>query len=451
MDILIIDDDATVREGTLAAIQKMDHYAEAVESSLMGLTRLKEDKFDLVVLDLLLGTECGMEVLSSIKTRDPAQAVVMFSGGATINAAVEATRRGAMDFIEKPFHMERLRHVISQLQRIPPAGPPAVSIPTEKIVRTAEPQFQSGDASVQEMFDLLNRAAGSRASILILGPSGTGKSVAARAVHASSQWAGKPFVTVSCPSLSRELLESDLFGHVKGAFTGAITDHWGKVKAAEGGTLFLDEVGELPLELQPKLLRLLQEREYERLGENKPRTANVRIVAATNRDLEADVAAGRFREDLFYRLNVICVTMPSLKDRPSDVAGFAGQYLDFFAARMKRKISGFSSAARDALQNYAWPGNLRELRNCIERAVILARGTELELSDLSLSPAEPAKNSGVPAPTAGSLMTVEELTNEHIRRVLTANPKVQDASKILGIDAATIYRRMRKMNKPFPQ
>lgn len=445
MDILIIDDDRSIREATLMAVESLDHYGEAVENSAMGLKRLREDKFDLVILDLMLGEEDGLEVLTAIKKQNPAQAVVMFTAQATIAKAVEATRRGAIDFIEKPFHLERLRHVLALAQKTRHLETRVIELETEVKAATIEPKFQSRDAGVQGVLELLFRAAVSQASILILGQSGTGKSVAARAVHAASHLKDQPFVTVSCPSLSKELLESDLFGHVKGAFTGAIKDHWGKVKAAEGGTLFLDEIGELPLELQPKLLRLLQEREYERLGENKTRSANVRIIAATNRDLEQEVAAGRFREDLYYRLNVITVTMPSLRDRPSDLLAFAENDLQFFASQMKKKVSGLSTEAQRCLLAYPWPGNLRELRNCIERAVILCRGPEVQPADLPIHVQGGGAAGSTPgAPQAGAMITLESLEREHIRRVVEATPTIQEAARVLGIDAATIYRKRRK-------
>ncbi len=445
MDILIIDDDRSIRDATLMAVESLDHYGEAVENSELGLRRLREDKFDLVILDLMLGEENGLDVLTAIKKQNPSQPVVMFTAQATIATAVEATRRGAVDFIEKPFHLERLRHVLALSQKTRHLETRIAELETEVKSNSIEPQFKSEDASVQAVLELLFRAAVSTASILILGPSGTGKSVAARAVHAASHLKDKPFVTVSCPSLSKELLESDLFGHVKGAFTGAIKDHWGKVKAAEGGTLFLDEIGELPLELQPKLLRLLQEREYERLGENKTRLSDVRIIAATNRDLEKEVAAGRFREDLFYRLNVITVSMPSLRDRPADLLTFAENYLQHFTSQMKRKAGKFSAEAQRCLLAYQWPGNLRELRNTIERAVILTTGPEILPRDLPIS-VQGATGSAndASAPAVGSMITLEALEREHIRRVVEAAPTIQEAARILGIDAATIYRKRRK-------
>lgn len=217
---------------------------------------------------------------------------------------------------------------------------------------------------------------------MILGESGTGKSVVARAIHQHSHLADKPFLTVSCPSLSKELLESELFGHVKGSFTGAIKDHWGKVKAAEGGTLFLDEIGDLPMEIQPKLLRVLQEREYERLGENVTRSARVRLIAASNRDLKKRMSEGAFREDLYFRLNVITVEMPPLRTRPEDLIRFAEHYAKHFAAQCGRSAPVFTPDAMSSLRDYPWPGNLREMRNAVERAVILADGNTITAANL---------------------------------------------------------------------
>lgn len=251
-------------------------------------------------------------------------------------------------------------------------------------VRNAEPLFDFSTAEMREVMDVLMRAASTPASILIFGESGTGKSVAARLVHQNSHLADKLFITVSCPSLSRDLLQSELFGHVKGSFTNAIRDHWGKVKAADGGTLFLDEIGDLPMDIQPKLLRLLQEREYERVGENITREANVRIIAATNRDLKQQVADGHFREDLYFRLNVIAVEMPPLRNRYEDLVRFSAHYLDYFAAQSGRRLDGFSDEAIACIRAHAWPGNLRELRNVIERAVILTRNNRLLPKDLPL-------------------------------------------------------------------
>jgi NtrC-family two-component system response regulator AlgB len=241
--------------------------------------------------------------------------------------------------------------------------------------------------------------------------------------------------------LSRELLESDLFGHVKGSFTGAVADTMGKVAAADGGTLFLDEIGEMPLEIQPKLLRLLQEREYERVGEAKIRRANVRVIAATNRNLADDVRSGKFREDLFYRLNVISVALPGLKDRPADLVRFAENYRKFFSARLGKRITDFSPDVSAAFAGYKWPGNLRELRNVIERAVILASKETIELCDL------PEEFGAKPEPgiTVGSRVTIDALEAEHIRRILAISRNLEEAARTLGIDPATLYRKRQKL------
>ena len=294
---------------------------------------------------------------------------------------------------------------------------------------------------MQKTLVIAFKAAETSANMLILGPSGTGKSVLAREIHKRSPQKDNVFVTVSCPSLSRELLESELFGHVKGSFTGAVNDTLGKVAAADGGTLFLDEIGEMPLEIQPKLLRLLQEREYERVGESRVRKATVRIIAATNRNLAAEVKAGRFREDLFYRMNVITLTLTGLRDRPGDFARLAGSYLDFFARRIGKKITGFSPAVLDAFGRYGWPGNLRELRNVIERAVILAGGETIELIDLPEDFSQPADT----RVAVGAHVTLDELETEHIRRVVAMTKTLEDAAHVLGIDPATLYRKRQKL------
>jgi NtrC-family two-component system response regulator AlgB len=301
---------------------------------------------------------------------------------------------------------------------------------------------------MKQVMETLLRAAKTPASILILGESGTGKSVVARAVHQQSHLADKAFVTVSCPSLSRELLESELFGHVKGAFTGALRDHWGKVSAAAGGTLFLDEIGDLPMEIQPKLLRLLQEREYERVGENVTRQAEVRIIAATSHDLKKRVGEGTFREDLYFRINVITAEMPPLREREGDLIRFAEHYFRHFAGVCGRRLEGFSQEAAVAIRDYSWPGNLRELRNAIERAVIMVRSNKIGLEDL---PAEVRGKvvSGLNGTDlklqVGSLVSMEQLQEAHIRKVVERTSNLAEAAEVLGIDQATLYRKRKKL------
>lgn len=451
MDFLVIDDDKTFRDATCFLIEEAGHYAEGVESGQLGLTWLKEDKWDAVLLDVNLGRENGLDVLVEIQKQFPQVPVVIFTAQGSVKNAVEAMRRGAVDFLEKPFQREQFTTVLARLQRLRQMGQRIErleQVVTETRAQSLEPIFDFTTPVMQQTMDVLMRAAKTPASILILGESGTGKSVAARAVHDKSHLADKPFVTVSCPSLSKELLESELFGHVRGSFTGAIKDHWGKVKAAEGGTLFLDEIGDLPMEIQPKLLRLLQEREYERLGENVTRQANLRIIAATNRDLKKRVADGLFREDLYFRLNVIAVEMPPLRSRDGDLIRFAEHYENFFAEQCSRKLAGLSPETVACIRAYNWPGNLRELRNAIERAVILAKHDQLAPEDF---PAELREQNTTSAngqenlPQVGSLISMEKLEEAHMRKILERMPSLTEAAEVLGIDQATLYRKRKKI------
>ena len=451
MDFLVVDDDKTFRDATCFLIEEAGHYAEGAESGQVGMETLKADKFDAVLLDVNLGAENGLDVLVEIQKQFPQIPIVMFTAQGSIKVAVEAMRRGAVDFLEKPFQREQFLTVLARLQRLNQMGRRIERLEQEVAetrAQSMEPIFDFTTPALREVMDVLLRAAKTPASILILGESGTGKSVTARIVRDKSHLADKPFVVVSCPSLSRELLESELFGHVRGSFTGAIKDHWGKVRAAEGGTLFLDEIGDLPMEVQPKLLRLLQEREYERLGENTTRQANVRIIAATNRDLKKRVAEGTFREDLFFRLNVIVVEMPPLRKLESDLMRFADYYAKYFAEQCGRKFEGIGPEALAIIRSYAWPGNLRELRNAIERAVILAREPQIVPEDLPMELRRQSQAEGNGAenlPMAGALISLEQLEEAHMRKILERTPSLTEAAQILGIDQATLYRKRKKI------
>lgn len=448
MDILIIDDEKSIRDSTILALEADDHYAEGIDNGATALLRLKEDPFDLVILDLNLGDENGLDILPQIQKRFPRIPVVMFTAEASIDTAVKAIQVGAMDYLEKPFTPDQLRSVIARARNWRQMNERIEELEVEVSNQSPPPIFESHDDVMSESLETLFRAAPTAASLLVLGESGTGKSLVAREIHRRSHLSDKPFVTISCPSLSKELLESELFGHVKGSFTGAVKDKWGKVHEANGGTLFLDEIGELPLDIQPKLLRLLQEKEYERLGETKTRQAEVRVIAATNRDLKESVRKGEFREDLYYRLNVISVEMPSLRDRPNDLTRFAESFVDFFAEQTGRKVSGFSDSGLTRLVSHSWPGNLRELRNAIERAVILTRNEKIDETDLphpeAASLSESASDDDTPIVPGGDI-TIEQLEEEHIRRVLSRASTLQKAAEILGIDQATLYRKRKKL------
>jgi NtrC-family two-component system response regulator AlgB len=440
MNLLLIDDEVSLRRTLRTALESMGHQVSEAASGAAALALLNRQTFDAAFLDLRLARESGLELLPRLLKAAPSLGVVIVTAYASITTAVEAMRAGAFDYLPKPFTPDQLRlvlerwqlvqglrHQVSELQDQVRQGLPEVDL------RTQEPTMQAA-------LDVAFQVAPTDATVLLLGESGTGKGVLARAIHAHSKRAGRPFVTVHGPSLSPELLESDLFGHVKGAFTGATQDAEGKVAAAEGGTLFLDEVGDLPLSMQPKLLRFVQEKAFERVGENRTRHGDVRLLTATSRDLTAEVAAGRFREELLYRLNVIEVRLPALRQRRQDIPVLAEHLLHFFARQSGKTLKGFTKEAWEAIQLHEWPGNLRELRNAIERAVILTRTDEIGLADLP-------SQIGRPAPKrveVGGAMTLDELEAEHIRRVLASSPSLDAAAETLGIDPSTLYRKRKR-------
>jgi NtrC-family two-component system response regulator AlgB len=440
MEVLLIDDDPSLRRTIRTALETRGHQVADARDGAQALEQLGRRRFDVALLDLRLAREQGLDLLPELLRLAPGLCVVIITAHAAIATAVEAMRRGAFDYLPKPFTPDQLRAVLEKIAHVRQLQTRVGELEEQVRALVPEADLHTEEPAMQQALDVAFRAAPTEATLLLRGESGTGKGVLARAVHARSQRAASPFVTVSCPSLSAELLASELFGHTRGAFTGAVSDTEGKVAAAEGGTLFLDEVGDLPLALQPKLLRLLQERQYERVGETRTRTASVRLLAATNRPLDAEVAAGRFREDLFYRLNVIEVTLPPLRQRPHDLLPLAEHLLRFFARQTGKAVTGFTEEARAALQRHPWPGNIRELRNAIERAVILGAGPLLGTADL------PAQVGAVPRPGVelGQAVTLEQLEAEHIRRVLATAPTLDEAAALLGIDPSTLYRKRKR-------
>ena len=441
MRVLIADDEKSIRTSTMVAIQAAGHQAETADSGQVAVLKLDEDAYDLAFLDLRLGDEDGLDVLEQIKRQYPKLPVVVFTAYASIASAVAAMRRGAFDYLEKPFTPEHLRQIIGRVEKQRQLESKIDDLQQQINLQNPRIDLNTCDPRMTGAMDILFRAAPTQAAILLLGENGTGKSVLAREVHWRSNCKERPFVTVNCPSLSRELLESELFGHVKGAFTGAVRDTWGKVAMAESGTLFLDEIGELPLEIQPKLLRLLQERQYERVGENRIRTANTRIIAATNKDLKECVRKGIFREDLYYRLDVISVTIPPLRERVQDLETLAQEFLRFFARQLGRTGLTFSDAATRRLRAHPWRGNIRELRNTIERTAILSRSDTIEEDFLP----EESLNGQMTDIAVGSEITLDQLEEVHIRLILQRAPSLDSAAKTLGIDPATLYRKRKRL------
>jgi len=354
MRILVVDDEKNIQRTMVLALESMGHESMAAQSGATAIEELKEDRYDVVFLDLNLSQESGLDVLQDILRVSPRTEVIIFTAFASIDTAVEAMRRGAFDYLPKPFTPDQIRQALAHVQRTRRLENRVAELESRMASEGPEVDLETGNEAMQKVLDVAFKAANSDTTILLLGENGTGKSVLARAIHHRSPRCHEAFVTVSCPSLSRELLESELFGHVKGAFTGAHADTKGKVAAADGGTLFLDEIGELPPDIQAKLLRLLQEKEYERVGETKSRRANVRIISATNRDLQTAVQEGKFREDLFYRLNVISLRLPALRQRVQDINRLALLHLQFAASHAGKQLKEFSVEALAAMQSYAW-------------------------------------------------------------------------------------------------
>ena len=365
--------------------------------------------------------------------------IIVITAYASIDTAVEAMRRGATDYIPKPFTPAQVKLAVHKVFEMRTLEQRIAALQEDLGRSHPEIDFSSTSPLMQRAVNLARQVAPSDATVLLRGESGTGKTVLAREIHSWSNRSIKPISMVSCPSFSSELLESELFGHVKGAFTSAVRDNPGRIAACEGGTLFLDEVGDLPLLLQPKLLRFIQEREFEPVGDYKTRKADVRIIAATNMNLEKAVKEGRFREDLFYRLNVIQIEIPPLRERLEDVVLLAERLLAFYGRNNHRSFSGFTQEALHALRQYHWPGNLRELSNVVERAAILCQTDRVGIEYL---PTNMLPRDSVP--NVGDQVTIEKIEEQHIRRILATTKSLQEAADILGIDQATLWRRRKK-------
>jgi len=439
MNVLVVDDELNIRKTISIFFEAEGHSVTAVSNADDALSEVHRKSFDLALVDLRLGTSSGLDLIPKLLTATPWLKIVVITAYASIDTAVEAIKRGATEYLPKPFTPAQLRLIVDKISHLRTLEQKLNSL--QETVRQANPEvtMESASAAMHKAVELARDVSNSEATVLLRGESGTGKSMLARLIHQWSPRSSKPFGVVSCPSLSQELLESELFGHVKGAFTGAIRDQLGRVATGEGGTLLLDEVGDLPLSLQPKLLRFLQDREYERIGEGITRKADIRVIAATSIDLPAAVKVGKFREELLYRLNVFEITLPPLRQRPEDIRSLAEQFLAFFANQNHRHLLGFTPAALHLLETYSWPGNVREFRNAIERAVILCKADFVDAVHLPQTMSE----LHIP-PAIGDPVPIEKIEELHIRRVLVSTKSLEEAAEILGIDTATLWRRRKQ-------
>jgi len=433
---LVADDEAAICQTITFALETEGWSVRSCTDLAGARQAVEEEAFDLALVDLRLGRQSGLDLLPALKAAQPGVPVVIITAYASIPSAVDAMRRGATDYLPKPFSPAELRRAVAQAQA-------ARAHERRDGDLRGKPVLESRVPAMQALLGQAMKVAQSDGTTLLLqGETGTGKGVLAKAVHDQGPRRAGPFVVVACPALPLEMLESELFGHERGAFTGAYREHAGRLAQADGGTLFLDEVGDLPLALQAKLLRVVQEREYERLGGSQTLKVDVRIISATHVDLAAAAKAGRFREDLYYRLSAVTLTMPPLRERGEDLLELVNSMLAELRAELGRGPQSLSSGALTRFKQHAWPGNLRELRNLLERICVLGDGDEVQASDLvgllELKKAVPAPRGPV------ALASMEQVEAEHIGKVLAQTRTLEQAAKVLGMDGVTLWRKRKK-------
>jgi DNA-binding NtrC family response regulator len=441
--VLVADDDTDVLAAIKLLLRAEGMDVETATSPALALTALESRDFDLALLDLNYARDTtsgreGLELIERIRGIDPELPVVVMTAWGSVDGAVAAVRRGARDYVQKPWENERLLQTVRtqvQLGRALRTGE-RLAEENRLLRREAEPEMIAESPSMRGVLELMQRVGPSDANVLISGEHGTGKELVARLLHAGSARASAPLVAVNAGGLSEGLFESELFGHVKGAFTGANADRAGRFELAHGGTLFLDEIANVPLPQQARLLRVLQTGEFERVGSSRTRTVDARLISATNADLAAECAAGRFREDLLFRINTVEIRLPPLRERREDVPALARFFLGRHGGRYRKTLAGFDDAALDVLLTHPWPGNVRELDHAIERAVLMTRGDRVQAADLALRPSE------VGAPGIEQL-TLDEAERLLIQRALRRfEGNVSEAARALGLSRSALYRRL---------
>jgi two-component system response regulator HydG len=452
--LLILDDHDTMREGMAVTLKKAGHEVLAFRAPQEALAAYAKARADLVVTDLKMDGLDGIEVVKRLRALDPSAVVMVVTAHGTIEAAVQAMQQGAYDFITKPFPPEVLRAKVDKGLELAAERRLLERVTAHKEALESDRAIGQGplvgdSEPVRKLIAQVTRAAATEATVLVQGESGTGKELVARMIHDRSPRKDGPFVVVHCAALAESLLESELFGHERGAFTGAVKRKLGRFELAHGGTIFLDEIGEISPSIQTKLLRVLQQREIQRVGGEETLQVDVRVVSATNRALKAEVAAGRFREDLFYRLHVVPLELPPLRDRPEDVPLLARHFLEKSGRRLKRTLRGLTDAAARALSRYPWPGNVRELENAIEQALVFADGEVLDVNDLPafLRDGPPVPTRGLPELRGDRSLTdvLEELERALIEDAYEKSGQVKtETARRLGIKTSALYYKLEK-------
>ena len=438
--VLIIDDEENIRNGLAANFELEDYEVKTAANGKDGLDLVAKGDIDLVITDLRMDGISGEEVVKRVTTETPGIPVIVLTGHGSIDAAVEAMKSGAYDFLTKPLNLDQLNLIVKRALENRELSLQHKLLKEEIESSACLEQMIGRSAEMQKVFSMIKKVAPAKASVLITGESGVGKELVANAIHNLSGRKDKAFIKVHCAALSESLLESELFGHEKGAYTGADSMQKGRFELAHGGTIFLDEIGEINQNVQIKILRVLQEKTFERVGGEKSISVDVRIVAATNKNLEEEVKAGRFREDLYYRLNVVHLKVPSLKERKDDLPLLIDSFIKKFAAENEKEIIGIDSKAKAALLKYDWPGNIRQLQNCIESSVIMSNGKQIKLEDLPLSVSEYTGQEAISIPMGISLEDAEKII---IMQNLSANKgNKSKTADILGIGRKTLHRKL---------